>query len=162
MRRIISHFACLVPLAVSKRQDTTKTIMSNDKIYFKNLDSIRFIAALMVFLQHAVSPSYEYLPIKNTIWEKLLNIISSGGTGVSIFFVLSGFLITYLLISEYELNSKISIKYFYLRRVLRIWPLYFLVVAFSFLLYPFLKSLIGMNNPLGVKFSLSLNFFEQL
>jgi peptidoglycan/LPS O-acetylase OafA/YrhL len=160
MRRIISHFACLVPLAVSKRQDTTKTIMSNDKLYFKNLDSIRFIAALMVFLQHAVSPSYEYLPIKNTIWEKLLNIISSGGTGVSIFFVLSGFLITYLLISEYELNSKISIKYFYLRRVLRIWPLYFLVVAFSFLLYPFLKSLIGMNNPLGSNFLYHLTFLS--
>ncbi len=134
--------------------------MSNDKLYFKNLDSIRFIAALMVFLGHAVSPSYQYLPIKNTIWEKLLNTMSNGGTGVSIFFVLSGFLITYLLISEYELNLKISIKKFYIRRVLRIWPLYFLVVAFSFLIYPFLKSLIGMNNPLGSNFIYHLTFLS--
>lgn len=146
-------------LAVSKK-DTTKTIMSNEKLYFKNLDSIRFIAALMVFLQHAVSPSYQYLPIKNTFWEKLLITMSNGGTGVSIFFVLSGFLITYLLISEYELNSKISIKNFYIRRLLRIWPLYFLVVAFSFLIYPFLKSLIGMNNPLGSNFLYHLTFLS--
>lgn len=134
--------------------------MSNDKLYFKNLDSIRFIAALMVFLGHAVSPSYQYLPIKNTIWEKLLNTMSNGGTGVSIFFVLSGFLITYLLINEYEINFKISIKNFYIRRVLRIWPLYFLVVAFSFLIYPFLKSLIGMNNPLGSKLLYHLTFLS--
>ena len=134
--------------------------MSNDKLYFKNLDSIRFIAALMVFLGHAVSPSYQYLPIKNTFWEKLLNTMSNGGTGVSIFFVLSGFLITYLLISEYQLNFKISIKKFYMRRVLRIWPLYFLVVAFSFLIYPFLKSLIGMNNPLGSNFIYHLTFLS--
>lgn len=134
--------------------------MSNDKLYFKNLDSIRFIAALMVFLGHAVSPSYKYLPIQNTILEKLLNLISNGGTGVSIFFVLSGFLITYLLISEYELNLKISIKHFYIRRVLRIWPLYFLVVAFSFLIYPFLKSLIGMNNPLGSNFLYHMTFLS--
>jgi peptidoglycan/LPS O-acetylase OafA/YrhL len=114
----------------------------------------------MVFLGHAVSPSYQYLPIKNTIWEKLLYTMSNGGTGVSIFFVLSGFLITYLLISEYEMNFKISIKNFYIRRVLRIWPLYFLVVAFSFLIYPFLKSLIGMNNPLGSNFLYHLTFLS--
>ncbi|HTB51918.1 MAG TPA: acyltransferase [Ferruginibacter sp.] len=121
--------------------------MNNSKLYFKNLDSIRFIACLMVFLQHGISESYQYLPIKNTVWQKLLNLISNGGFGVSIFFVLSGFLITYLLITEYELNSKISVKNFYIRRILRIWPLYFLVVVFAFLIYPSLKSLIGMNHP---------------
>ena len=123
--------------------------MSNPKVYFKNLDSIRFIAASMVFVAHAISPSYQYLPIKNTVWERLLNTISNGGTGVSIFFVLSGFLITYLLINEHELNGKISVKKFYLRRILRIWPLYFLVIIFTFLIYPFAKSLMGVNNPLA-------------
>lgn len=134
--------------------------MSNDKLYFKNLDSIRFIAALMVYLAHGVAPTFYYLPIKDTFLEKLLNTISSGTMGVSIFFVLSGFLITYILISEYELNLKISIKNFYIRRILRIWPLYFLVVTFSFLIYPFLKSLMGINNPLGSNIYYHLTFLS--
>lgn len=135
-------------------------VVSNDKLYFKNLDSIRFIAAAMVYLQHGISTSYQYLPIKGTFWEKLLNIISNGGTGVSIFFVLSGFLITYLLISEHNLNSKISIKNFYLRRVLRIWPLYFFIVVFTFLIYPLLKSVIGMNHQVGSNFLYHLSFLS--
>ncbi len=134
--------------------------MENDKLYFKNLDSIRFIAALMVFLGHAVAPSFQYLPIHGTITEQLLGVISNGGIGVEIFFVLSGFLITYLLISEYEVNGRISIRNFYVRRILRIWPLYFLVVAFSFLIYPFLKSLVGMNNPLGSNILYHLTFLS--
>ncbi len=115
---------------------------------------------MMVFLRHAVRESFNYLPIKNTTWEKLLDVISDGGKGVSIFFVLSGFLITYLLVSEYELTSRIPLKNFYMRRVLRIWPLYFLVIAFSFGIYPFLKSLIGMNNPLGSRILYQLTFLS--
>lgn len=129
-------------------------------MYFKNLDSIRFIAATMVVLAHAFGPSYQFLPIKGTIWERLLNTISNGGTGVSIFFVLSGFLITYLLISEYELNLKISIRNFYIRRMLRIWPLYFLIVSLTFFVYPFIKSLLGVNNPLASNFLLHLFFLS--
>ena len=123
--------------------------MSESKIYFRNLDAIRFIAAMMVLLGHAFQPSYRFLPISGSFFERLLNTISSGETGVSIFFVLSGFLITYLLVSEYEIFNRISLKQFYIRRVLRIWPLYYFVVFFSFMIYPVLKSMIGMNNPLG-------------
>lgn len=134
--------------------------MNQDKLYFKNLDSVRFIAAFMVLLQHCVSPSYKYLGIDNSFLGKILNTVSNGGTGVSIFFVLSGFLITYLMICEYEVNGKISLRNFYIRRVLRIWPLYYLVIAFSFLLYPFLKSIIGMNNPLSSNISYYLTFLS--
>jgi peptidoglycan/LPS O-acetylase OafA/YrhL len=134
--------------------------MSTEKIYFKNLDSLRFIAALMVYLQHGFGNAYHLLPIKGTVWERLLDTICNGEMGVSIFFVLSGFLITYLLISEHEQNGRISLPHFYLRRVLRIWPLYYLVVCFSFLVYPFLKSLIGLNNPLGSNLSYHLTFLS--
>ncbi len=134
--------------------------MKNDKIYFENLDSIRFIAASMVLLDHTLIESYKFLHIENTVWEKLLNIISNGGNGVSIFFVLSGFLITYLLISEYELKGKIEIKNFYIRRILRIWPLYFAVIAFSFLVYPILKTTLGINNPLGSNILYHLSFLS--
>ena len=53
------------------------------------------------------------------------------GQAVNMFFVLSGFLITYLLLTEGELNTGINIKKFYIRRILRIWPLYYLVLIIS-------------------------------
>ncbi len=120
-------------------------MLPNDKVYFKNLDSIRFIAAIMVFLQHALRPMLGYLPMESTLLKKWLLLISNGEFGVSIFFVLSGFLISYLLITEHELQHKISLKNFYLRRILRIWPLYFLVILFTFGIYPFIKSLFGIH-----------------
>ncbi len=137
-----------------------RTDKSEGKAYFKNLDSIRFGAALMVFLSHSVSPYINTGQIKNIFFSKLLAAISNGGIGVSIFFVLSGFLITYFLISEYELNLKISIKNFYIRRILRIWPLYFLVVFFSFSIYPFLKLFFGINACLGSNLLLHLTFLS--
>ncbi len=130
------------------------------KIYFDNLDTIRFAAAAMVLLKHALSPSFSYLPIQNTVWEKLLALISDGGAGVSIFFVLSGFLITWMLISEHEATGNVNVKHFYMRRVLRIWPLYFAVIAFAFFVYPMLKSLIGINSPLGTNVYYYLSFLS--
>lgn len=114
----------------------------------------------MVFLGHGFSPSYEYLGIDNTILSKVLWLFSTGGTGVSIFFVLSGFLITYQLLVEYETNKKVSLKDFYIRRVLRIWPLYFLVVFLSFFAYPFIKDAMGINNPLGTNVYYHLVFLS--
>src|SRR5271154_1425495 len=134
--------------------------MPGHKLFFKNLDSIRFIAALMVYLQHGMSQSYLYLDIKGTVWGKLLMTISSGGTGVSIFFVLSGFLITYLLIAEDETKGVISVKNFYIRRVLRIWPLFFAVIFFSFFLYPQLKALFDLNSPSGANFLYHVTFLS--
>jgi peptidoglycan/LPS O-acetylase OafA/YrhL len=97
---------------------------------------------------------------ENKIWHKILLLFSDGGTGVSIFFILSGFLITYLLISEYELNSEISLRRFYLRRILRIWPLYYVVIGFTFLLYPTLKSLVDMNHPLCSNYLYYISFLS--
>jgi peptidoglycan/LPS O-acetylase OafA/YrhL len=59
-----------------------------------------------------------------------------GSIGVTIFFVLSGFLITYLLFKEHTSKSKIAIVPFYFRRILRIWPLYFIVLLFGVFVYP--------------------------
>ena len=59
-----------------------------------------------------------------------------GRLSVTLFFVLSGFLITYLLLAEQQQSGGIAVRRFYLRRILRIWPLYFLVVLLSFLVLP--------------------------
>src|SRR6202035_997181 len=96
----------------------------------------------MVFFRHGIEDGYKYLNIHGTVLGRFLYAISDGNIGVSIFFVLSGFLITYLILSEINLTQKFSLKNFYVRRVLRIWPLYFAVVAIAFLVFPLLRSLL--------------------
>ena len=104
--------------------------------YFQSLDSVRFFAATAVFIHHfeQLKSVYGY----SNYWDNSV-IRSLGEYGVSIFFVLSGFLITYLLREERLKHGKIHVKAFYMRRLLRIWPLYFAVIAlwaFCFFLVP--------------------------
>lgn len=107
------------------------------KIYFPGLNGVRFIAALLVIIDHTeLFKSYLGLP---TLWASSYSTYL-GAFGVSIFFVLSGFLITYLLLEEKK-EGPIQIKHFYLRRVLRIWPLYYLLGLLSFLVIPYLSYL---------------------
>ena len=75
------------------------------KFYIPSLDGIRAIAFLIVFISHAG-----------------LGKIVPGGFGVTIFFFLSGYLITTQLRREHERSHKIDFKKFYMRRILRIWP----------------------------------------
>ncbi|MCH2197513.1 MAG: acyltransferase [Flavobacteriales bacterium] len=59
-----------------------------------------------------------------------------GPLGVVFFFVLSGFLITYLLFAERDATGTVAIKDFYMRRIFRIWPLYYLIFILGFLVLP--------------------------
>lgn len=56
--------------------------------------------------------------------------------GVYLFFVLSGFLITYLLLEEKHTGGGIDIRKFYVRRICRIWPLYYLLTLAAFFVLP--------------------------
>src|SRR5574344_1260493 len=91
----------------------------------KNLDTLRAIAALVVVVGHI-----ELFRL-NHFNTSVFNYIPSGHTAVILFFVISGFLITFLLTTEKKRYGKISFKDFYLRRILRIWPLYFLILLAS-------------------------------
>ena len=62
--------------------------------------------------------------------------IGSGGLGVVLFFVLSSYLITELLLRETEQQGTLDVKSFYIRRALRIWPLYFFFLVLAFLIIP--------------------------
>lgn len=101
--------------------------------HLPNLNGIRCIAALLVLVHHIeqvkwmlnVPNVYSFYVIKN-----------SGKLGVGMFFVLSGFLITYLLLRERDTAGTINIPNFYVRRILRIWPLYFLIVLSATFLAP--------------------------
>jgi peptidoglycan/LPS O-acetylase OafA/YrhL len=103
-----------------------------------NLDPLRFLLAIFVLFYHLPVifegrglPSFNELPIFNR-----------GGQAVRMFFVLSGFLIIRLIFLE-KLKNSFSIRKFYMRRVLRIFPLYFLVLTFGLFFYntilPFLN-----------------------
>ena len=76
-----------------------------------------------------------------------------GDLGVNFFFVLSGFLITYLLFQENKKNGHISLKNFYLRRIIRIWPVYFLTIFVGFVVIPFIASYISGAFPFATSFN---------
>lgn len=118
---------------------------NSKKIFFPNLDGLRFIAFSMVFIAHIQGNSFRIPDIKNIYLQKLLLLFANGKTGVSIFFVLSGFLITYLILSEIKLNGRLDVIKFYIRRTLRIWPLYFLLLALIFGVFPILMRLFHEN-----------------
>jgi peptidoglycan/LPS O-acetylase OafA/YrhL len=95
--------------------------LSQQKIHFKQLDGLRCVAVLAVLFSH-------------WIHFKVLDSLPLGPWGVNLFFVLSGFLIARILLLSKEEHSGGSIfppiKHFYLRRFLRIFPIYYLTVIF--------------------------------
>jgi peptidoglycan/LPS O-acetylase OafA/YrhL len=107
--------------------------MTADKHYFPNLTPLRFIAAFLIIVHH-VEQIKEIAELPNYFNTRL--VYNLGKLSVIFFFTLSGFLITYLLLAEKKEAATISIKNFYLRRLLRIWPLYFLIVFLAFFLIP--------------------------
>ena len=104
--------------------------MPSEKKYYPQLDSIRGIAFLLVFIFHSYRPTFSegiFSQFSQFIFDHLL-------FGLDIFFVLSSFLLTLLGLNEYEKTGKFSFKNYIIRRSLRIWPLYFLVMFFSFVI----------------------------
>lgn len=112
----------------------TKNTVAHKKVYFPSLNGLRFIAAFLVIIHHIEQFKSIYGLDNYYIDSPFIRII--GKLGVVLFFVLSGFLITYLLLSEERSFQTISIRDFYVRRILRIWPLYFLIILLAFLALP--------------------------
>ena len=91
------------------------------RYYRPELDVLRFLAFLSVFTVHRM----DHVPIHRAEHYWLYNICLLGNFGVPVFFLLSAFLITELLMREDDRLGTIHVRSFYMRRVLRIWPLYF-------------------------------------
>ncbi|MFA6240749.1 MAG: acyltransferase [Candidatus Hydrogenedentales bacterium] len=107
------------------------------KYYRPELDWLRFMAFSAVFVHHAfpkVEESYSALGMPSILAQVIAPLARSGAYGVDLFFALSAFLITELLLLERERTGRIHILSFYVRRVLRIWPLYY---AFILAVCPF-------------------------
>jgi peptidoglycan/LPS O-acetylase OafA/YrhL len=105
--------------------------------FFKGLDGLRVFATLFVVLKHVKTIREKY----NLLSIKWISYHSVGYNAVAYFFVLSGFLITYILLREQHLTNDISIKKFYIKRVLRTWPLYFFIIIIGVVLIPYLLQL---------------------
>lgn len=138
-------------------------------VYIPQFDIIRFFAAFMIIIYHS------YIAWKG--WFGIPGIISSGNYqtlspvgirvdqfirnlpfGVDIFFFISGYLLTYLLVMEKEKYGKVNIPKFYIRRGLRIWPLYFFLIAIT----PFLVRWLGEKQPTYWPTIALINNFETI
>jgi len=105
---------------------------------FENLNGLRFFAAIAVIIFHSVSLNREIWGsfYESYAFQKIAFLTSKGHLGIIFFFVLSGFLITYLLLWENKNKGKINFIYYLVRRFLRVWPLYFLIIFFGFFIFP--------------------------
>ncbi len=105
--------------------------------YFPALDTLRAFAALSVIWEHINSWSIT-LNGHPAELQPFTLLFLSGWDAVTLFFVLSGFLITYLLLLEKHNTNTVNVRGFYFRRALRIWPVYYLVTFVGFAIYPLL------------------------
>lgn len=92
--------------------------------HFGSLDGLRFLAISAVIIHHTIFEPIWFMPLRR------------GFLGVDLFFVLSGFLIVTLLLRERQRSGTISLKAFYMRRTLRIFPIYYaLLIGVGVLMY---------------------------
>ena len=122
---------------------------AKDKVHFPNLDGLRLVGSIIIIVFHI-----EELKVitgkEPYAWVK--PYLQLGDLDVSLFFVLSGFLIGYLLLKEKYDTGNIQIKKYYIRRALRIWPLYYFIILIGFFLFPYLAGKwniteLGINSP---------------
>lgn len=130
----------LLPLPVPSRPtpDESAVRVSNKGFYQPELDCLRFMAFLSVFFYHCIpgEPSF-YKGWPHAIVSSIGAAVNAGEFGVPVFFVLSAYLITSLLLRERDRTGRLDTRGFYIRRILRIWPLYYSFLAVVCLL-PFI------------------------
>jgi peptidoglycan/LPS O-acetylase OafA/YrhL len=105
-----------------------------ERFYRPELDVLRFFAFLGVFIFHAAPRTmdfYDRAAYPHWLSSLLIPIFGAGAYGVDLFFALSAYLITSLLLRERATTGALDLRGFYFRRILRIWPLYLAFVAFA-------------------------------
>lgn len=143
-----------------------KNAATEKKLWWTELDGLRALAFLLVFYSHTTGLFWRADGGRSALYQSLYQIDSHlknwGWIGVDLFFVLSAFLITSILLREKEKqNNKVNLKNFLTRRVLRIWPLYYFYLALVGLTFPILlseQSKIGLT----VTAQQHAHWFEQL
>lgn len=104
------------------------------RFYSPELDVLRFFAFFGVFVFHAAPRTMDFYAaagFPSRLSTFLISTFGAGAYGVDLFFALSSYLITSLLLREREAAGSLDLRSFYIRRILRIWPLYLGFVAFA-------------------------------
>jgi peptidoglycan/LPS O-acetylase OafA/YrhL len=102
--------------------------------YRPELDILRFFAFLGVYVVHIVDYPIEFLEqhhVPHVLAQVVMAMATGGAYGVDVFFILSAYLITELLLREKHTMGHLNVPAFYLRRLLRIWPLYYLALLIA-------------------------------
>jgi len=104
------------------------------RFYHPELDILRFFAFFLIFIHHSIphDPAfYATMGVAPTLASILAALGATGAFAVQLFLLLSSYLVTELLIRERALRGQIDLRAFYIRRILRIWPLYFGFLALA-------------------------------
>lgn len=112
----------------------TTARLDGRRFYHPELDILRFFAFLLVFIHHSIPHDTAFWTrygVPDGLARGLAGLGALGAFGVDVFFVLSAYLITELLLREKALLGDLDLKAFYTRRVLRIWPLYFFFLGIA-------------------------------
>jgi peptidoglycan/LPS O-acetylase OafA/YrhL len=107
---------------------------ASERFYHPELDALRFFAFLLIFFHHGLPHEAQFwtkLGVAPALASGIAVLGATGAYGVSLFFMLSSYLVTELLIRERSARGGIDMKAFYIRRVLRMWPLYFFFLALA-------------------------------
>lgn len=113
--------------------------------YLEGLDTLRFFLALIVLIGHCRLNLIQ----EDIYWLNDQPIFKKGFISVEYFFILSGFILTYISYYEIRNNGTLNIKKFFIRRALRILPLYYLCVFLGYFILDFLYPLFTNKNYLA-------------
>jgi len=108
------------------------TRSAQQRFYHPELDVLRFFSFFFIFIHHSMphDPAvYIKMGVAPALASALAALGAAGAFGVQLFFLLSAYLVTELLIRERALRGQVDLKAFYVRRSLRIFPLYFFFLA---------------------------------
>lgn len=109
--------------------------MKNEPIKYPSINGLRAISIILVILHHLSFQEHVFSGTEKVKWLiPLTSILRDGHLGVNVFFVISGFLITSLLLNEETTTNTISLRNFYIRRTLRIFPAYYFLLFVYFIL----------------------------
>lgn len=131
---VLPRAECKSPVPVEARLSLSNTQTHNTRFYFPELDAIRIFLFLGVWSYHTLPRDASFFVghgFPSALASLITSAIQATMCSLDVFFILSAFLITELLLRERALKSVVDLKAFYFRRLLRIWPLYFFMIALA-------------------------------